>query len=52
MIVQGLMAEEKSYFSITELQLHADFDRQPLESDIWTATVEHFSEWKYGDNYF
>ena len=52
MTVQELEAEEKSYFSSTELQLHADFDRQPLGSDIWTVTVEHFSEWKYGDNYF
>ena len=46
-------AEEKEpYFSCTELQLHADFDREPQGNDIWTATFEHFSEWKYGDNFF
>jgi len=46
------VAEEQSFFSNTEIQLHADFDRKPIESDIWTVTVEHFSEWKYGDNFF
>ena len=45
-------AEEEAYFSSTELQLHADFEREPPGKDIWTATFEHFSEWKYGDNFF
>ena len=42
----------EDYFSMTELQLHLDADRKPLDSDIWTATFEHFSEWRYGDNFF
>jgi nucleoside-specific outer membrane channel protein Tsx len=46
------LAAEDSYFSMTEIQLHADFDREPIKSDIWTLTVEHFSEWKYGDNFY
>ncbi len=39
-------------FSATELQLHAEWQRQPLERDMFTATVEHFSKWTYGDNFF
>ena len=49
---RGAVAKEESYFSYTELQLHADWGRQPVDSDIWTATFEHFSKWKYGDNFF
>lgn len=47
-----VLAEEKTYFSHTELQLHADIDRQPMGEDIWTLTLEHASEWRYGDNFF
>ena len=50
----GLTLAE-DFFSKTELQIHAEFDRQagaPTDSDILTATLEHFSEWTYGDNYF
>lgn len=43
---------KEAYFSYTELQIHAEFDRKPAESDIWTAVFEHFSKWKYGDNFF
>ena len=43
---------EEPYFSYTELQIHAEFDRRPAGSDIWTATLEHFSKWEYGDNFF
>ncbi|WP_069473112.1 DUF5020 family protein [Candidatus Marithrix sp. Canyon 246] len=39
-------------YSKHNVQLHADFDRKPLESDILTGTFEHFSKWKYGDNFF
>ncbi len=42
----------EDFFSQTELQLHAEVDRQPINSAVWTATVEHFSEWSYGDNFF
>lgn len=52
MAAMPVAAEEEAYFSCTELQLHADFDREPQGNDIWTATFEHFSEWKYGDNFF
>ncbi|MDM8567298.1 DUF5020 family protein [Candidatus Halobeggiatoa sp. HSG11] len=48
--IQTVVAAE--YFSNTELQIHADFNRKPAESDILTVTVDHFSEWKYGDNFF
>ena len=47
----GLTLAE-DFFSQTELQIHADLDRQPVDSAIWTATLEHFSEWSYGDNFF
>ncbi len=50
--MQEIVAEEERYFSYTELQVHADLDREPIKSDIWTLTLEHTSEWKYGDNYF
>lgn len=46
------MTLAEDFFSRTELQLHADLDRQPVDSAIWTATFEHFSEWSKGDNYF
>lgn len=46
------LALAEDFFSQTELQIHAEVDRQPIDSGIWTATVEHFSEWSYGDNYF
>jgi len=42
----------KSFFSKTELQLHADFNRHPQKDHIWTLTLEHYSVWKYGDNFF
>lgn len=42
----------EDFFSQTELQIHADLDRQPVDSAIWTVTLEHFSEWSYGDNFF
>lgn len=44
-----VLAED--FFSQTELQLHADLNRQPIDAAIWTATLEHFSEWSYGDNF-
>lgn len=45
-------AEPESYFSKTEAQLHLDFDREPFIGEgIYTVTLEHFSEWKYGDNF-
>jgi nucleoside-specific outer membrane channel protein Tsx len=43
------------YFHKTELEMHMDFERDKgfgTETDILTATVNHFSEWKYGDNFF
>ncbi|KPA14676.1 Nucleoside-specific channel-forming protein, Tsx-like protein [Candidatus Magnetomorum sp. HK-1] len=44
-----------NYFKKTECQLHADFNRMPsapdADNDIWTLTIEHFSEWKYGDTF-
>jgi nucleoside-specific outer membrane channel protein Tsx len=51
---QSALAEEtENYFMSTELQLHLDFDREPYVGEgIYTVTLEHFSEWKYGDNYF
>ena len=51
LILPGLVLAE-DYFSQTELQVHADLNRQPLDSAIWTATLEHFSEWSHGDNFF
>lgn len=49
----ALAAEEESYFMKTELQLHIDSDREPYVGEgIYTVTLEHFSEWKYGDNFF
>ncbi len=47
----GSLAEE-AYFSKTELYVHAEVDRQPADTGIWTLTFEHFSEWRYGDNFF
>lgn len=41
----------EDFFSQTELQLHADLNRQPIDAAIWTATLEHVSEWSYGDNF-
>jgi nucleoside-specific outer membrane channel protein Tsx len=42
-----------TFFKKTECQLHADINRVPPSNnnDIWTLTVEHFSEWKYGDTF-
>jgi len=46
-----------NFFKKTELQLHADFNRMTPyvspddDNDIWTLTLEHFSEWKYGDTF-
>ncbi len=40
------------YFHNSEVQMHADFSRDKgfgSETDIWTATFQHYSEWKYGD---
>lgn len=50
-VADRVMAQE-SYFSITEMQILANFDRQPVDSDIWQMTIEHFGEVKYGDHYF
>lgn len=60
----GVIEEDRedpiSYFSSTEVQIHADFNRdlgfeddngESLDSDILTFTFAHFSEWKYGDNF-
>jgi len=51
-------AFSETYFKKTECQLHADINRvlpTPYwdndNNDIWTLTVEHFSEWKYGDTF-
>jgi nucleoside-specific outer membrane channel protein Tsx len=48
----------ETFFKKTECQLHADFNRvlptpgwDNESNDIWTLTVEHFSEWKYGDTF-
>ena len=43
---------DDNYFSKTECQIHLDYNRMPEEIDIYTATFEHFSEWKFGDNFF
>jgi len=42
-----------TYFKKTECQIHADINRIPPSenNDIWTLTVEHYSEWKYGDTF-
>lgn len=48
----ALAAEQENFFSKTELQLHLDLDREPVGEDIYTTTVEHFSEWSNGDNFF
>jgi len=54
-------ASAKNYFHKTEIQMHADFDRtkgfkdsngDEISTEILTATIAHFSEWKYGDNFF
>ncbi len=53
--VSGQVFAGETYFSKTELQLHSDWDRDTgmgENQDILTLTMEHFSEWKYGDNYF
>lgn len=51
-------AEAKGYYHNTEVQMHMDFNRhkgfkdangERIESDILTATFQHFSKWKYGD---
>lgn len=46
-----------SYFSTTEIQVlwGNDFDlrsRFPDETSVVTLTLEHFSTWAYGDNFF
>ncbi len=51
------MSFADDYFKNTELQFHVDSDRDlgiegADKTDILTVTLEHFSEWKYGDNYF
>lgn len=51
-VTQGAATENETYFAKTELQLHVDFNRQPIAGDILTMTLEHYSEWKYGDNFF
>jgi len=52
-ILQNAAASEENYFTHTELQIHADYERKPfINDDIWTLTFEHVSEWKYGDNFF
>ena len=47
-------ASSNTYFKETECQLHADINRVPPSdhNDIWTLTIAHFSEWKYGDTFF
>ncbi|MBF0452921.1 MAG: DUF5020 family protein [Candidatus Magnetomorum sp.] len=49
------VALSDDFFKKTEFQLHADFNRMtPFaaeDNDIWTLTIEHFSEWKYGDTF-
>ena len=54
-------ATAKDYFHKTEIQIHMDFDRtkgfedsngDEISSEILTTTIAHFSEWKYGDNFF
>ena len=46
------LAEEKFHLlSKTELQLHAEFDRQPVEVGLLTLTAEHFSKFSHGDIY-
>ncbi|ETR74220.1 MAG: outer membrane channel-forming protein [Candidatus Magnetoglobus multicellularis str. Araruama] len=49
----GSQALSDTYFKKTECQIHADINRVPPSNnnDIWTLTVEHFSEWKYGDTF-
>jgi len=50
-------ASGEDYFKKTELQLHADVNRMTPyvgpndDNDIWTLTLEHYSEWKYGDTF-
>ncbi len=52
---------DAGYFNKTEIEMHMDFSRdqgfadangEGIKSDIWTLTINHFSEWKYGDNFF
>jgi hypothetical protein len=52
---------DAGYFNKTEIQMHMDFGRdkgfydangEAIKTDIWTATINHVSEWKYGDNFF
>ena len=52
---------DAGYFNKTEIQMHMDFSRdkgfkdangESIKTDIWTMTINHFSEWKYGDNFF
>ncbi len=59
-LLSGGMARA-GYFHKTEVQMHMDFSRdkgfkdangESIKTDIWTMTIEHFSEWKYGDNFF
>ena len=57
MISDSTKALSDDYFKKTEFQLHADINRmtpyvsQDDDNDIWTLTIEHFSEWKYGDTF-
>lgn len=44
-------ASEEAFFTHTEVQLHAEIERQPANNDMWTVTFEHSSEWQYGDNF-
>ena len=36
----------------TSVQLHTEFDRDPGNQELFTATFEHFSTWDYGKNFF
>ena len=52
---------DAGYFHKTEVEMHMDFERdkgfkdangEAIKTDILTLTINHFSEWKYGDNFF
>ncbi len=45
-------AAAEDYFSKNELLIHAEADRHPAHTGMWTLTFEHFSEWRYGDTFF
>ncbi len=45
-------AQAGPYFHSSEIQWHADVNRDKgfgTHTKIWTATFQHYSEWKYGD---